>query len=527
MNRTAVLWIRVSSELQSHGYSLDSQEDLLTKAAEEFEVAETFRVTESAKTSERRKMFKEMIEFVKANKIGHLFAWSHDRLGRHYKDFATLQSLIDDNDVAIHLVESNKVISRDSPITDRFMFQVLAALAESDNRKRANDTKRGMHEKARQGGVPHLAPIGYLNVVDPTDTNPDPTRRRKIVVLDPDRAPLIVWMFEAFAKGGWSLSTMAEELNRRGLATRATAHRPPHPLDPNGVRAALINPFYIGKSRAGDEDYHGTYEPLTTEDVWSQVQGRLESNRMYSYPGTKRWFAFKPFLKCGYCGSGVSAYEAPGRPNNGKYVYYVCSGSRHRNDPDYFRRKFGTDHCPLKSWREEKIDELIEAEIGKLYVDDFLVEQVRERLRKMNNKEDASEARELRRLEAEKARRQRHLKLIYSDRLDEKITIEHYEEVRAETQAELDRIKAAMERLTHRNSKAKEQGSQILAILRDVKDVYHQVDLPGRRKLLEVMLAEVRLQQDPSFAWQYPFNALFSLGEYFRKNKVWAPKNGT
>jgi len=55
---TAVLWIRVSSEGQaSYGFSLDSQEDLLKKAAEKFDVVKTFRVTESAKVSDNRRAY--------------------------------------------------------------------------------------------------------------------------------------------------------------------------------------------------------------------------------------------------------------------------------------------------------------------------------------------------------------------------------------------------------------------------------------------------------------------------------------
>jgi hypothetical protein len=468
-----------------------------------------------------------MIEFVITNKVQHLFAWSHDRLARHYKDFTTLQSLVDDHGVSIHLVESAKEINRQSPPMDRFLFQVLAALAEQDNRNRAGHTRRGLHEKARQGGAPHLAPIGYLNIMDPTDTNPDLTKRRKIVVVDPERAPLIKWCFEAFAKGGWSLATMADELRRRGLMTRPTPHRLPHVLGPNAVGAILRNPFYKGVDRYVGGEHQGTYEPLVTEAVWEEVQTRLESNRTYIYHGTKKQFAFKPFLRCGYCGSGFSAYEAPGRPDGGKYTYYVCAKTKHQNDSDYFKKRFGTDRCPMKSWREEKIDEVIEAEIGKLYVNDFMVEQIRGRLHRMSTEEDAFEARELRRLEAERSRLTKHFKLMYRDRLDEKITIEEYQQVHAETQVELDRIAAATKRLGHRNLKAKEQGVQILSILRGVKEVYHQVDLPGRRKLLEVMLDEVRLQKDPSFAWQYPFSALFALGEYFRKNEIKAPKTST
>lgn len=320
---------------------------------------------------------------------------------------------------------------------------------------------------------------------------------------------------------------MADELRRRGFMTRPTPHRLPHALGPNAVGAMLRSPFYKGMDRYVGNEHQGTYDALVMKEVWDEVQTRLDSNRTYIYHGTKKQFAFKPFLRCGYCGSGFSAYEAPGRPDGGKYTYYVCAKSKHQNDPTYFQKRFGTDHCPMKSWREEKIDEAIEAEIGKLYVNDFMVEQIRDRLHRMSTEEDAFEARELRRLETEKARRTKHLKLMYHDRLDDKITIEAYQEIHAETQAELDRIAAAIKHLGHRNLKAKEQGVQILSILRGVKEVYHQVDLPGRRKLLEVMLAEVRLQKDPSFAWQYPFSALFALGEYFRENKIMGPEPKT
>lgn len=277
---TAVLWIRVSSEMQTPGYSLDSQEHEVAGAAKGYAVRRAFKVTESAKTSEKRQLFQEMIKFVKAKHIGHLFAWSHDRLARHHKDFSTLQSLVDENDVSIHLVESGKVINRESPVTDRFMFQIMAALAEADNRTRAAHTRRGLAEKVRQGGWPHRAPIGYLNTKD--------AQERKIVILDPERAPLIKWTFEAFAKGRWSTTTMARELRSRGLTTPPTPKRAPHPPGSNAVQAILRNPFYYGEGRAFGKQTTGKHEPLVTKEVWLAAQARLDRNRLYTYPGTKR-----------------------------------------------------------------------------------------------------------------------------------------------------------------------------------------------------------------------------------------------
>jgi DNA invertase Pin-like site-specific DNA recombinase len=524
MSTTAVLWIRVSSDLQAQqGFSLDSQEDLLKKAASGYDVLRIFKVTESARISENRKRFKEMVELVKAEKIGHLFAWSHDRLGRHYKDFFTLQSLVDDDDVAIHLVESGKVISRESAISDRTMFQIMAAFAESENRKRAADTRRGMLQKARSGGVPHKAPIGYLNTVDTADANPDPTRRKRIVIQDPERAPHMAWAFTEFAKGGWSLSTMSDELNRRGMTTRPVTTRPAGPISVITLHKMLTNPFYTGTHRSCGEEHAGTYEPIITRDVWTKVQEQLDHNRTFSYSGVRKWFCFKPFLRCGYCGSGITAFESAG------HIYYVCSESLHKQDTAFYQAKFGSDHCPLKSWREEKVNELIEAEIGRFYIDDFIVTQVRERLKKTSAEDETFETRELRRLMTERTRRERHLKLSYQDRLDGILPVEDFKAVQRETQARLDEILSEIKHLGHQNVKAKEQGSLVLELLHGVKTIYQQAGPYDKRKLLEIMLAYVLLRHDAkhSVHWNWPFSSLFFLGQEFRKNEARVPNTGS
>lgn len=507
--------------MQVQGYSLDSQEHELTKAAEGYDVCRTFRVTKSAKTSERRKLFHEMVDYIKTNHIGFLFAWTHNRLTRNYQDLYIVQSLIDKYDVTVVLVKDNKVISKDSSSTDRFVFQLLGNLAEKENEDRGHESREKMQEKARQGGWPHKAPIGYLNITDPTDTNPIVERRRKTVVKDPERAPLVTWALEAFAKGGWSLGTTAAELRRRGLVTIVTPARPSHPLDPCAVHAMLKNPFYCGEMWTFGKKIKGNHEPLITKEVWLAAQARLIGNRQYDYPGKKRWFAFKPFVRCGYCLSGISAYQI--KP---AYRYYVCSGSAHKNNPDWYKKNLGTDRCKLRAWREENIDALIGAWLGQLYVDDFLIAEVRERLKETSREDEAAEDRERRRLRAEQERKERHLKLMYRDRLDEKITIEEYEAIRAETQMDLDRITKEFESLGRRNRKAREQGVQVLSLLRDAKKVYTEADLVGKRRLLEVMLDYIMLRgEGESFvAWKWPFNALFDIGEEFRKKEVRGPK---
>ncbi len=510
---TAVLWIRVSSEPQGKsGFSLDSQEGLLKKAAEKFKVVETFRVTESAKVSENRRQFKAMVEFVKANKIGHIFAWSQDRLGRHYKDFYTIQSLIDDDDVSIELVESNKSINKWSSISDRFLFQVMAALAEADNRKRAADTRRGMEEKARQGGVPHLASIGYLNAPDPTD----PKGERKIVVVDKARAPLVVWAFERYAQGNCSLATLRDELNRKRLTTKSG-----RPVSVHGLQVILGNRFYLGEFQWSGKAWPGNHPPLISPELFSAVQERLHVNRSYSKPAAKKWFPFKSFLRCGYCHSAICGEEKPGRHNKGTYHYYRCTYSKLRQDRNWYKKRFGTDLCPQKRWTEAEIDHLIEDALGKFYVDDLVVEKVREQLKRTHIAEEGFEKREARRLLSEQTRKKNHLDLLYSDRLESILSKEEYLEKAAAIKADLDRIQLETAKLGVRNYHYKEQGSQVLELMKGMKSVYHNADLKGKQEILECVLDHITLREETFFVWQPPFDALATLGEVFLTKKEW------
>lgn len=516
MNNTAVLWIRVSSEPQSHGDSPEAQEDLLKKAAEKLDVVQTYRITESAKTSENRRRFKEMVEYVKENRVGHIFAYSVSRLTRNYKDLATVQSLVDDYDVTIVIVGDGKTISRQSAGIDRFMFQIRGSVAEMENRDRGDATRVGMAKTARRGGVPRMAPTGYLQVADPAD----PFGRRRLVIVDPVRGPLVKQAFESYAQGTHSLVTLCEEMNRRGLTTRPTPKHPAHTITFISLHKLLKNPFFYGEHSWSGQIWKGSYEPIITQQLFNQVQVLLQEHRTYIEPAAKKWFAFKPFLKCGYCGMSITGEEQQGKNGNGHYVYYRCSFGKRTKDPEYYQKKFGTDYCIQKRWTEKEIDSLISDALGKLYLDDFISSKIRERLKTTHVKEEAFERRELRRLQSELTRKNTYLSLLYQDRLDGTITKDEYWEKKVVFQRDVDMAQLAIDRVARHNVKYKEQGSEIIELLQGFKKVYLAADLEGKSKILAVMLDRVILKgEETQFLWHEPFNTLFTLGTFINKGK--------
>jgi hypothetical protein len=141
------------------------------------------------------------------------------------------------------------------------------------------------------------------------------------------------------------------------------------------------------------------------------------------------------------------------------------------------------------------------------------------------------ERKELRCLEAERTRKQNHIRLSYRNRLDGKISLEQYEEVQTGAQADLHRIGEDIEKLSQRNFKYREQGSRVLELLNGMKDVYRNADLAGKHKLLEVMLDRIVLRDGKAHVvWNFPFDMLQDLGEMFTNKRVWGgrvSKDGT
>lgn len=226
--KRGVIWFRVSSKGQLSGCSLDAQERSLDEHAtkSEIEIERKFRIQESAKNSELRRNFHEMVALVKDKALSLLISYDVDRLARNYTDFYTIQNLIDEHNVTVVITSENKIINKDSGSNDRFFFQIQGAMAEAEWRKNSERTKRGMKEKALQGGLPRYAPEGYQNIADPNDPEPDIKKKRRIIVLESDaKVALIKLAFELYASGRYSFETLRAELNHKDYRTKATSRR--------------------------------------------------------------------------------------------------------------------------------------------------------------------------------------------------------------------------------------------------------------------------------------------------------------
>ena len=229
-------------------------------------------------------------------------------------------------------------------IRQRKLIGIMATIAEFYSKNLSHEVKKGLHEKAKRGGTPGYAPLGYLNITTMVDG-----REVKTAEPDPERAPHIQWAFETYAGGEWSITDIVEELARRGLRTRSTTTRMPLPLSRSQVHRMLTSPHYMGRLPYGGVEYDGKHEALVDESTWSRVQDVLAGRRIAGDRSWRHEHYLKGTLFCAGCESRLGFGYSKGR--GGTYAYYFCLGrNKKRTDCDmpYLNAELMEEHVELK-----------------------------------------------------------------------------------------------------------------------------------------------------------------------------------
>lgn len=260
----AISYLRVSTKDQAtrngleEGLSIPAQREAADRKADQLGaviVAEFIEPGESAKTA-RRKALQEMLDYIANNPVRYCIINKVDRLARNRLDDAIIHATLREAGVTLVSVTENI----DETPSGMLMHGIMASIAEFYSLNLAQEVTKGLVQKASLGGTPNKAPIGYLNV----RTIDAKGHEIRDIALDPDRAELIRFAFTAYASGNWSLSTLARELETRGLNTRPTPSFPAKPVTTKLLHTILTNPYYQGIVTYREVTYPGTHEPLVT-----------------------------------------------------------------------------------------------------------------------------------------------------------------------------------------------------------------------------------------------------------------------
>ena len=327
--KRAVIYLRVSTARQAskgdsaEGYSIPQQREYCYRKAQELgaEVVEEFVDRGASARSANRPELQRMLGWLKDSKtaegLGADFVIVHkiDRLARNRADDVEIIAAIKQG--GAELVSVSEQID-DTP-GGKLMHGIMASLAEYYSANLSTEAKKGMAQKAKNGGTHGVAPIGYLNSVERIAG-----RDVKTVVIDEDRAHQVIWAYEAYTTGEWSISRLTAELEVRGLRGRETARYRSKALSESQVHRLLKNPYYRGQILYQGQLLEGAHTPLVSDGVWFKVQDLLAERRLRGDRSWRHTHHLKGLLTCGRCGSRMGYGPSNGR--GGQYYYFFCLG---------------------------------------------------------------------------------------------------------------------------------------------------------------------------------------------------------
>lgn len=318
----AVIYCRVSDPRQAQNLSLSTQEETCRAYCQRqgYDVAEIFiDEGESAKTADRT-AFRRMVTYCRERrgKVHAVVVYALTRFSRNSADHHAIATLL--RGFGVVLRSATEPID-ESP-SGRLMEGILAAMAQFDNDQRSERVKAGMRAAAQRGRWVTRAPIGYRNgnrhAGEPS------------LVPDPERAPLVRRLFERVAAGEPASRELHADVTALGLRTRRGV-----PLRPKALHEVLRNPVYVGLLPSQGR-VRGDFTPLVTQQVFDQVQARLDARGAAITAATRHVnhpdFPLRRFVRCATCGKGLTASWSQGRREKAAYYHCTAGCSRVRRE---------------------------------------------------------------------------------------------------------------------------------------------------------------------------------------------------
>lgn len=428
----AVFYLRVSTKEQAErgdaaeGFSIPAQREACMRTAASLGaiVVEEFVDRGESATSARRPELQRLLAFVKENPVSYVVVHKIDRLARNRVDDVSINLAIKAAGATLVSVTENI----DETPSGKLMHSILSGMAEFYSGNLALEVLKGLTQKAKAGGTPGKAPLGYLNV-----RKVENGAEVRTVEVDPERGPLVRWAFEAYSTGEWTQAALLEELTRRGLDVPSTRKTPARGLSLSYVQHMLSNPYYKGIVRYQGVQYDGRHKPLVSPKLWQQVQDVLEAKREVRKKERKHPHYLKG-IACGHCGSQMIVTHA--KSHTGRiYPYFVCIG-RHQKRTD----------CTMRAVLIERVEELVEERYKTVELPPDLREAVERRLRQDLADYYADAAAERSRLEKRRAQLLAERAKLMEAHYAEAVPLDLLREEQRRIAAELGRIQESLAR---------------------------------------------------------------------------------
>ncbi len=369
---------RVSMREQVDGFSLDAQENSITKYAREqgWKLINIYQDAGiSAKKGSHRPAFENLLADAKLKKFDVVIVDKVDRFYRHLGGLLTTLDVL--NSYGVSFVSVQERIDFTSP-WGKLMLSVLGTLAEIYLDNLRQEVRKGKLQRARQGLWLGGTPFGYCNGLCSKCTDPNgqgycpefgqPDKRNgKALVLHPVESKVVAQAFDWYTSENYSFRTIADNLNQfevqlsnnqsvparqKGLPGRSA----PHSFNRDTVRDLLGRMAYAGKltyqgvdkdgkhrkRKNPSEIFEATHDAIISLETFEKAKEIRETRYKNCFSRNDRpvrVYMLTGILHCGYCGGSMRGVS------NGYRRYYVDGNQRDKSC-----------HCPQKTIYAEEFE---------------------------------------------------------------------------------------------------------------------------------------------------------------------------
>lgn len=523
------IYTRVSTAMQTDGYSLDAQKARMKAFADynDYEIVSTYEdAGKSGKSIEGRLEFNRMMEDIKSGKdsVSFVLVFKLSRFGRNAADVLSTLQVMQDFGVNLICVEDGIDSSKDA---GKLMISVLSAVAEIERENIRVQTMEGRIQKAREGKWNGgFAPYGYQLIDGKLQINEEEAEAIRVI-------------FDQYVHTDIGANGVAKYLENHGIH-KIQRQNGKNPLfDAHLVRLILKNPVYCGKIAYGRRktekvhatrnDYHlveqdnyilvdGQHDAIIEEDVWQAAQVKLISQaKKYEHVNKgkdTKTHLLSGIVKCPICGAGMYGNKSIKRKKDGtKYKDFYYYGCKHRT----MTRGHKCDY--KKQIREESLDGAVAEVIVKLVGNSKFAAMMQE---KINSKVDTAA------IDGELASYEKQLRQYYAVKLKLAEEIDsldpddrHYIKRKADLDGRLYRMYDKIEDVETQliETRAKKQaveaekltGDNIYKVLIYFEKLYAVMNEIERRQLMETMISEIQIYEDRQSNGQWLKSIKFRL----------------
>lgn len=323
----AVIYVRVSSEKQIDGYSLDVQEKITREYAKynNIKVLKVFREEGYSATNTNRPAYQEMKKFLSEHHVDVVLIHKADRLHRDEYNFYADMYYFKQHRIRLIAIADGIDSNDDSAY---LAIAIQAAISANFSRNLSKETRKGLLAGAENcqhmGGKPP-----YEFKVN-QDTG--------LLEIDETTAPAVRQIFQQYADG-FTTGEICKWLKEHGYATSKG-----NAFKANSLNSILHNEKYRGcytwdKATPKDSEGHrnghavkdeyvrieGGCPAIVSDELFSAVQQRLAVNRnKANRTKPKRYYPLNGKIFFAECGSKMTGNVQYSKKH--RYYQYRCAG---------------------------------------------------------------------------------------------------------------------------------------------------------------------------------------------------------